>query len=74
MNSSVKKNKKVIGKYKMETPKNIWIDEFVCLGSKMYAFNCGDDSKTDYLILRSNQRFLPLLPRKRGWNTQKHRK
>ena len=25
------KNKKVIGKFKIETPKNIWIDEFVCL-------------------------------------------
>ena len=25
------KNKKVSGKFKIETPKNIWIDEFVCL-------------------------------------------
>ena len=32
------KNKKVIGKFKIETPKNIWIDEFICLRSKMYAF------------------------------------
>ena len=40
------KNKKVIGKYKIETPKNIWNDEFVCLRSKMYAFKCGDDSKS----------------------------
>ena len=39
------KNKKVIGKFKTETPKNIWIDEFVCLRSKVYAFECGDDSK-----------------------------
>ena len=39
------KNKKVIGKFKIETPKNIYIDEFVCLRSKMYAFKCGDDSK-----------------------------
>ena len=39
------KNKKVIGKYKIETPKNIWIDEFICLRSKMYAFKSGDDSK-----------------------------
>ena len=38
------KNKKVIGKFKNETPKNIWIDEFVRLRSKMYAFKCGDDS------------------------------
>ena len=40
-----KKNKKVIGKFKIETPKNIWIDEFICLRSKMYAFKCGGDSK-----------------------------
>ena len=39
------KNEKVISKIKIETPKNIWIDEFICLGSKMYAFKCGDDSK-----------------------------
>ena len=36
---------KVIGKFKIETPKNIWIDEFVCLRSKMHAFKCGDDNK-----------------------------
>ena len=29
----------------METPKSIWIDEFICLRSEMYAFKCGDDSK-----------------------------
>ena len=45
MNYSVKKNKKVIGKFKIETPKNIRIDEFICLRSKMYAYKCGDDSK-----------------------------
>ena len=39
------KNKKVIGKFKIEIPKSIWIDEFVCLRSKMYAFKCGNDSK-----------------------------
>ena len=38
-------NKKVIGKFKIETPKNILIDEFVALRSKCYAFKCGDDSK-----------------------------
>ena len=36
------KNKKVIGKFKIETPKNIWIDEFVCLRSKAYSFKCKD--------------------------------
>ena len=39
------KNKKLLGFFKLETPKNIWIYEFVCLRSKMYAFKCGDDSK-----------------------------
>ena len=40
-----KKNKKVLGRFKIETPKNICIDEFVCLRSKMYAYKYGDDSK-----------------------------
>ena len=44
MNYLVKKRKKN-GKFKLEAPKDIWIDEFVCLRSKMYSFKCGDDSK-----------------------------
>ena len=28
--------------FKIETPKNIWIDEFVCLRSKAYSFKCKD--------------------------------
>ena len=40
------KNKKLVGKNKIE---NIWIDEFVALRSKCYAFRrgccSGDDSK-----------------------------
>ena len=39
------KNEKVIGKCRIETPKNIWIDESVCISSKMYFFRCGNDSK-----------------------------
>ena len=39
------KNKKVIGKLKIETPKNIWIDEFVCLRSKSYSLNCKDNDE-----------------------------
>ena len=34
------KNNKVIGKFKIETPKNFWIDKFVCLRSKVYSFKC----------------------------------
>ena len=36
------RNKKVIGKFKLETPRNIWIDEFSCLRSKAYSFKCKD--------------------------------
>ena len=39
------KNKKVLGKFKIETPKNIFIGEFIALRSKIDAFKCGDDSK-----------------------------
>ena len=45
MNYSPLKNKKVIGKFKIGTPKNIWIDEFICLRSKMYAYRCENDCK-----------------------------
>ena len=38
-------NKKIIGRFKIETPKNIWITEVVCLGSKMYAFENEDEKK-----------------------------
>ena len=49
------KNEKVIGKFKIETPKNIWIDEFVCLRSKMYAFKCGEDSKNKMKDISKSQ-------------------
>ena len=39
------KNNKVINKFQIETPKNIWIYKFVCLRSKMCSFKCGVDSK-----------------------------
>ena len=37
------KNKKVIGKFKIETPKNVFIDQFVGLRSKAYSFKCKDN-------------------------------
>ena len=40
------KNKKVIGKFKIETLKNMWIDEFVCLRSKAYSFKCNDNTES----------------------------
>ena len=39
------KNEKVVSIFNLETSKNIWIDQFVCLRSKMSSFRCGDDSK-----------------------------
>ena len=39
------KNKKLIGFFKIETPKNIWIDEFVSLRSKTYSFKCKDNKE-----------------------------
>ena len=38
-------NKKVIGKFKIETPKNIWIDGFVFLRSKAYSFKCKNNDE-----------------------------
>ena len=40
-----KKNKKVVGKFKIETPKNVIIDEFVCLRSKAYSFKCKNNNE-----------------------------
>ena len=39
------KNKKRLGFFKIETPKIIWIDEFVCLRSKAYSFKCKDNKE-----------------------------
>ena len=49
------KNKKVTGKFEIETPKNIWIDEFICLRSKTYAFKCGDDIKNKLKVISKSQ-------------------
>ena len=44
-NHEIFSKKKLLGFFNLETPKNIWVDKFVCLRSKMYAFKCGNDSK-----------------------------
>ena len=41
------KNKKIIEKYKIETPENVWKDEFTCLRSKIYVIKCGDAIKNN---------------------------
>ena len=40
------KNKKLIGKFKIETPENVWIDNFVCLRSKAYSFKCKNEDES----------------------------
>ena len=34
-----------MGFLKLETPLNIWIDEFVCLRSKAYSFKCKNNDE-----------------------------
>ena len=42
-----KNKKKLIEKFEKETPKTLWIDEFICLRSKLYSFKCGNDNKNE---------------------------
>ena len=49
------KNKKVIGKFKIDTPKNVILDDFVCLRSRMYSFKCVDDSKNELKGISKSQ-------------------
>ena len=46
------KNKKVIDKFEIETPMNVFIDEFVCLRSKTYSFKCKDNFESRNKIKR----------------------
>ena len=36
-----------MGLFKIETPKNIWIDEFVCLRSKAFSFKNKDNIESN---------------------------
>ena len=49
------KNKKLVGKFKIETPKNVWIDEFVCLRSNAYSFKCKDKDENKNKIKGINK-------------------
>ena len=44
------KNKKVTGKFTIETPKYNWIDEFVCLRSKAYSYKFKDNIESENKI------------------------
>ena len=55
------KNKEVIGKFKIATPKNEWIDEFVCLWSKMFSLNVEIIVKIKWRVIPNlNQSILKL--------------
>ena len=45
----------MLGKFKMDTPENIWIDKFVCLRSKKYSFKCGDNIKSEIKGISKSQ-------------------
>ena len=50
------KNEKPTWNFKIKTPKCIYIDELVCLRSKMHPFKCGDECKNklkDFSKIRS---------------------
>ena len=51
------RNKKMISKFKIETPKKIWIDEFLCLRSKAYSFKCknNDENKNKMIGISKYQ-------------------
>ena len=44
------KNKKGMGKFEPETPRKIWIDEFVCMRSKAYSFKCNDNIESKKIL------------------------
>ena len=44
------KNEKVIDKFKIETPENIWIGDIVCLRSKAYSFKCKNNDENKNII------------------------
>ena len=69
------KSKKEFGKFKIETPKNIWIDEFVYLRSKMYAFKCGNDSKNKLKgVSKSQSKDIKFEEYKKGLDGEKYQR
>ena len=49
------KNKKVVRKFNIKTPKNIWTVEFICLRSKTFTFNYGDYHKNNLKCFSETQ-------------------
>ena len=48
------KNKKVVGKLKIGTRENVWIDEFICLRSKAYSLKCGNKNKNRLKVVSNS--------------------
>ena len=68
------KNKKVIYKFKTETPKIFWINEFVCSRSKAYSFKCknNDENKNKIKgIFKSQSKHITLKSIKNVWMERK---
>ena len=50
-----KENQNKVGRFEIEIPRSIWIDEFVCLRSKAYSFRYGNDSKNNLKGISKSQ-------------------
>ena len=55
MTYSVIEIKKVLGEYKIEAPKNIWIDEFIALRSKTHSFKYNDKNTEKLKVISEAQ-------------------
>ena len=55
MNYSVKRIKKVDGEFKIETPQNVWNEDFVCFRSQAYSFNCNDGNTNKLKVISESQ-------------------
>ena len=49
------KIKRVFGKFKIETLKNVLMEKFVCGKSEAYSFNCGSDNKNRQKSISKSQ-------------------
>ena len=61
------KNKKVFGKFEIETPKISWIGEFICLRSKAYSFKLRNDNECKNKLKGLNNNVLTLTNIKNVW-------
>ena len=48
------KTKKVLGKFKVETPENIWKNGFLCLNSKPFAIRVMTEMRIDWKVFKNH--------------------